>query len=157
MSIWNKCKPKSIWKRILEHKEPKKLETEKEYWARRQREYLADKVLVTRYVVFFGTGHYRDFCGVKELEGYYDKTYPADIRHDDPKWEKTRDMFYIIAPDDSGSDYWGFDVDRVFETREAAQTYYNFQVINYTKPLQTRIDALEAGIQIDGRKSHDSI
>lgn len=115
------------------------------YWKRRREENLATKDIVTRYVACFGSSHYGTFCGIKEIKGFYSKTFEEDTQRTQ-NWEMTRPIFYQTDFDDSNT-YYGYPVQNVFERENAAQNYYNSQCYNHIRPLQAKIDALAAGVK----------
>lgn len=114
---------------------------EKDYWKKRWDDSLKGKDIVTRYLICFGRGNYEDFCGVKEIKGYYGKTFGPNPEKEG--WQETEDVFYQIDKDDSHNKYM-HKPDLCFETLEAAREAYNNNVDKHIKPLQVRIDALKA-------------
>lgn len=118
---------------------------EKDYWKSRYEKELEGKDIVTRYLVCFGSGHYKYFCGIQEIKGYHDKTYPEydDRKPHEENWVKTIDCFYQIYPEGK-QEQWIHRPDYVFETARQAQDFYNIEVDKYIKPLQARINALNS-------------
>lgn len=104
---------------------------DEEYWQKRWEDGLKDKNTVKRYLVCFGEGHYKDFCGIKEITGYYDKNFDRV------------DVFYQIDFDDSRTMHIHMP-ERCFMFKQEAQKSYNTFVDQYITPLQLRIQALEA-------------
>jgi hypothetical protein len=104
---------------------------DEEYWQKRWEDGLKGKHIVKRYLVCFGEGHYKDFCGVKEITGYYDKNFD------------NVDVFYQIDFDDSRTMHI-YMPERCFMFKQEAQKAYNTFVDQHMAPLQLRIQALEA-------------
>lgn len=103
------------------------------YWQRRWEEKLKNKDIVKRFVVCFGVGNYEDFCGIKEITGFYEELKDPIIHI----------VFYQIDFDNSRS-LRGYDASHCFETRKEAQEAYNKMVLKYTVPLEIRLAALNA-------------
>jgi len=110
------------------------------YWKMRYEEDFKDKEILTRFLVCFGHGHYDEFCGVKEIKGYYGKTYSDSPEKDN--WVQDKDIFYQIDFDESYSKRL-HDPRLLFETVRQAQDAYNENVNQYVEPLQKRINDLE--------------
>lgn len=124
-------------------KEDKKPVIDDAYWKMRFEEDFKDKEILTRFLVCFGYGHYDEFCGVKEIKGYYGKTYSDNTEKD--RWVQDKDTFYQIDFDESYSKRL-HDPVRLFETQRQAQDAYNENVHHYIEPLQKRINDLEEAL-----------